>query len=93
MGLKTISVTMTSGELRALLEGQGKEALVAFLLEMAKEDPSVASRLRILFSDDWLDEAGSDAVRDVALSAMMSIGMAITSSVRVHKRRWPCSIW
>ena len=46
MGLKTMSVTMTYGELRTLLEGQGKEALVAFLPEMAKEDSSVASRLR-----------------------------------------------
>ncbi len=45
MVLKTISVTVTYGELRALLEGQGKEALVAFLPEMAKEDSSVASRL------------------------------------------------
>jgi hypothetical protein len=46
MGLKTMSVTMTYGELRTPLEGHGKEALVAFLLEMAKDDPSVASHLR-----------------------------------------------
>jgi hypothetical protein len=46
MGLKMMSVTMTYGELRTLLEDQGKEALVAFLLEMAKDDSSVASHLR-----------------------------------------------
>lgn len=64
---------MTLDELKALLESQEKEALVDILIEIVKEDWYLANRLLVLFTDDWLDEAGGEAMRQGLRSALECI--------------------